>query len=88
MNRGTGYGERGTGYGERGTGDERLKAVKEVMVRFDLKQGDKEIMMEIREFRDLNIWKLGMSIVMDIYHLTKSFQKDELFELTSQRQEC
>lgn len=40
--------------------------------------------MEIRDFRDLKIWKLGMSIVMDIYHLTKSFPKDELFGLTSQ----
>jgi len=40
--------------------------------------------MEIREFRDLNTWKLGMSIVIDIYRLTKSFPKDELFGLTSQ----
>ena len=40
--------------------------------------------MEIREFRDLKIWKLGMSIVIDVYRLTKSFPKDELFGLTSQ----
>ena len=40
--------------------------------------------MEIRKFRDLKIWKLGMSIVIDVYRLTKSFPKDELFGLTSQ----
>ena len=40
--------------------------------------------MEIREFRDLKTWKLGMSIVMDIYRLTGYFPKYELFGLTSQ----
>jgi len=40
--------------------------------------------MEVRGFRELKIWKLGMSIVMDIYQLTKSFPKEELFGLTSQ----
>ena len=40
--------------------------------------------MKIREYRELKIWILGMSIVMDTYRLTKSFPKDELFGLTSQ----
>ncbi len=39
---------------------------------------------KIRNFRDLNIWKLGMEIVEDIYRLTKRFPSDEMYGLTAQ----
>lgn len=40
--------------------------------------------MKIKSFRDLDIWKLGKDVVLDIYRITKSFPKDELYGLTSQ----
>ena len=40
--------------------------------------------MDIREFRDLNVWKLGKSINLEVYVLSKNFPKKELFGLTSQ----
>jgi len=39
---------------------------------------------KIRNFRDLNIWKLGVEIVEDVYRITKDFSKDELYGLTAQ----
>lgn len=41
-------------------------------------------MEKIRNFRDLNIWKLGIEIVEDIYRITKEFPRDELYGLVSQ----
>jgi len=38
---------------------------------------------KIKNFRDLNIWKLGVEIVADIYKLTNDFCKEELYGLTS-----
>lgn len=43
---------------------------------------------KIRNFRDLNIWKLGVEIVEDIYKLTKNFPKDELYGLIAQMRRC
>jgi len=43
---------------------------------------------KIRNFRDLNIWKLGVEIVEDVYKLTKSFPKDELYGLSAQMKRC
>lgn len=40
--------------------------------------------MAIRNFRDLEVWKLGRSIVVDIYKQTSSFPKHELYGLVSQ----
>lgn len=40
--------------------------------------------MEIKEFKDLRVWKLGMEIVVEIYKLTKGFPNKEIFGLTSQ----
>lgn len=40
--------------------------------------------MKIKNFRDLDIWKMGKDIVLDIYRITKSFPKDEFYSLTSQ----
>lgn len=39
---------------------------------------------KIRNFRDLNVWKLGIEIVEDIYRLTKQFPSDEIYGLSAQ----
>lgn len=38
----------------------------------------------IKSFKDLDAWKLGHEIVLDVYKHSKHFPKDELFGLTSQ----
>ncbi|OGG73067.1 hypothetical protein A3A38_01820 [Candidatus Kaiserbacteria bacterium RIFCSPLOWO2_01_FULL_53_17] len=35
-------------------------------------------------FEDLDVWKLGMEIVREVYRVTKKFPKDETFGLTDQ----
>ena len=39
---------------------------------------------KIRNFRDLEVWKLGKQIVYEIYAVTKSFPDDERFGLVTQ----
>lgn len=39
---------------------------------------------KIKNFRDLDVWQLGMEIVLDIYEYTKSFPKEEGYGLISQ----
>jgi four helix bundle protein len=39
---------------------------------------------KIRSFRDLEVWKLGMRTVVDVYKATASFPRDELYGLVSQ----
>ena len=39
---------------------------------------------KIKNYKDLNIWKRSIELVEDIYRLTKSFPKEELYGLTSQ----
>ena len=41
-------------------------------------------MDKIRNFRDLEVWKLGKGIVLDVYELTKVFPQAELYGLVSQ----
>ena len=41
-------------------------------------------MENIRTFRDLEIWKLGKSVVVDVYRVTKEFPKEEIYGLVSQ----
>jgi four helix bundle protein len=41
-------------------------------------------MGKIRNFRDLEVWKLGKGIVLDVYQLTKGFPQEELYGLVSQ----
>lgn len=41
-------------------------------------------MGEIRSYRDLEVWKLGMRLGKECYYLTRSFPKEELFGTTSQ----
>ena len=38
----------------------------------------------IRTYRDLEIWRLGMEIVKDVYRLTSRFPEHELYGLTGQ----
>jgi four helix bundle protein len=39
---------------------------------------------KIKSFRDLDVWKLGMEIVTEVYELTKSLPKEEAYGLVSQ----
>ena len=39
---------------------------------------------KIKNFRDLEVWKLGKEIVSDIYRITQDFPKEELYGLTAQ----
>ncbi len=39
---------------------------------------------KINSFRDLNVWKLGKEIVVDIYKITRTFPREEIYGLTSQ----
>lgn len=44
--------------------------------------------MKIKNFKDLYVWQLGKTIVVDVYKLTKSFPKEENYGLTSQMRRC
>ncbi len=39
---------------------------------------------KIRNFRDLDVWKLGKEIAVQVYGITKEFPKEELYGLISQ----
>ncbi len=41
-------------------------------------------MTEIRSYRDLKVWQLGMDLTVELYRVTKSFPKEETYGLTSQ----
>lgn len=41
-------------------------------------------MDKIQSFRDLIVWQKAMSLVTDVYRLTKGFPNDELYGLSSQ----
>ena len=43
---------------------------------------------KIVSFRDLEIWKRGIALVENIYKLTKTFPKEEMYGLTSQIRRC
>lgn len=40
--------------------------------------------MKIKSYRDLDIWKRSLSLVEEIYKITKNFPKEEIYGLTSQ----
>jgi four helix bundle protein len=44
--------------------------------------------MNIKSHKDLNLWKESMNLVEDIYSMTKSFPKEEMYGLTSQMRRC
>ena len=39
---------------------------------------------KIKNFRDLDVWRLAMEIIGDIYKYTKAFPKEEIYGLVSQ----
>jgi len=39
---------------------------------------------DVNSYRDLRVWKRGMSLVSDVYRLTSAFPDSELYGLTSQ----
>jgi len=41
-------------------------------------------MVSMRTHKDLDVWKLSIDFVTEIYKLTNSFPKDEIFGLTNQ----
>ena len=41
-------------------------------------------MEKIRNFRDLEVWKLGKVLVLPVYRVTKGFPQEELYGLVSQ----
>ena len=41
---------------------------------------------KIKNFRQLDVWKLGKEITIDIYKVSKRFPKEELFGLVAQMQ--
>lgn len=42
--------------------------------------------MAIKSYRDLEVWQKSKALVSDIYRLTKTFPKEELYGLSSQLQ--
>jgi four helix bundle protein len=40
--------------------------------------------MNVRSHKNLNVWKESMDLVEDIYSISKSFPKEEMYGLTSQ----
>jgi four helix bundle protein len=43
---------------------------------------------QIKTHKDLDIWKLGIQLVTEIYKSTGCFPKEELYGLTSQMRRC
>ena len=41
-------------------------------------------MTKIKDFRDLDVWKLGKEIVVDVYRTSKEFPREEMYGLVSQ----
>ena len=40
--------------------------------------------VKIKSFTDLNVWKKGHGLVLELYKITKEFPKEEVFGLVSQ----
>lgn len=44
--------------------------------------------MYIQSYKDLKVWQKSITLVEEIYNLTKSFPKTEAYDLTSQIRRC
>lgn len=42
----------------------------------------------VKSYKDLELWLVSMNFVTEVYTLTKSFPKEELYGLTSQMRRC
>ena len=47
-------------------------------------EGDPTARGKISDYRDLNVWKFSMDLAVDVYALTKTFPREEVFGLTAQ----
>ena len=45
-------------------------------------------MTQIKTYRGLVVWQKSMALVAEVYKLSKSFPKDEVYGLTSQVRRC
>ena len=41
-------------------------------------------MAKIKDFRDLDVWKVGKEIAVEVYEISKNFPKEELYGLVTQ----
>jgi len=41
-------------------------------------------MAKIKDFRDLDVWKVGKGIAVEVYEISKNFPKEELYGLVTQ----
>jgi four helix bundle protein len=44
--------------------------------------------MSVKSFRELVVWQKAMDLIVEIYAITKSFPREELFGLSSQIKRC
>lgn len=42
----------------------------------------------IKSYKDLDVWKKSIDLVKQVYSMTKSFPKEEIYGLTSQMRRC
>ncbi|MCK4342431.1 MAG: four helix bundle protein [Phycisphaerae bacterium] len=42
----------------------------------------------MRTYRDLMVWQKSMALVTEVYRLTRTFPKEEMYGLTSQMRRC
>ncbi|MDH4097199.1 MAG: four helix bundle protein [Nitrospira sp.] len=40
--------------------------------------------IKVRNFRELEVWKLGRKVLLDVYRVTKAFPKEEMYGLVAQ----
>jgi len=45
-------------------------------------------MEQLRTYKDLNAWKNSRELVKEIYEITKSYPREEIYSLTSQIRRC
>ena len=50
--------------------------------------GGLQLSIWMQSHRDLDVWKVAMDLVSEVYRLTKKYPKEELFSLTSQIRRC
>lgn len=48
----------------------------------ELRRGEE--VQKIKSFTDLNVWKEGHKLVIEVYRITKKFPREEIFGLTNQ----